>query len=273
MRLSRIVTTLFLAVCSAGANAHELWIEPEQWQAPPAAEINANLVNGENFSGRRLAWKDRSTLRAERWDSDGSAPITGQPGDRPAFATTAPRDGLVTLLYQSTHKTVTYSDYDDFAGFLAEKGFEPLLQRHDERRLPPAPVKEAYARFSKALVGAGSGQGADAPRGLELEIVALSNPYTQPADSDLRFQVLYRGDRLADNRVTVFRRDGAGTVETFHMQTDPAGTVAFKPEAGMVYLVDTVMIREPDRALVAETRGAVWESLWASLTFRAPEPQ
>ncbi|MFZ7094281.1 hypothetical protein [Primorskyibacter sp. 2E233] len=67
MRLSRIVTALFLAVCSPGANAHELWIEPEQWQTPPAAEINANLVNGENFSGRRLAWKERSTLRAERW--------------------------------------------------------------------------------------------------------------------------------------------------------------------------------------------------------------
>ena len=270
---SRLSLILALGVASAGASAHEVWLEPENWVVAEQEPVTARLRNGEYFKGIELIWNDRSVVRAERWDNLGVQPIAGRLGDRPALATTAERDGLLTLLYKSSINTVDYTEYDKFAEFLAEKGYEAILQQHAARRLPQAPIREAYSRYAKALVAVGSGQGADAPRGLEIELVALSNPYTSDPDAEMRFQAVYQGKPLADNQVTIFAKAPDGTVETSYRTTDDAGTVSIDTVPGHAYLIDTVLVREPNRAVAARTRGAVWESLWASLTFRVPPRQ
>lgn len=270
---SRLSLILALGVISSESSAHEVWLEPDNWAVPEQEPVTARLRNGEIFEGIELIWNDRSVVRAERWDDLGVQPITGRLGDRPALATTAEQDGLLTLLYESSVNTVNYTEYDKFAEFLAEKGYEAILQQHAARKLPQVPIREAYSRFAKALVAVGSGQGADAPRGLEIELVALSNPYTADPDAEMRFQAVYQGEPLADNQVTFFAKAPDGTVETSHRITDDTGTVSIDTVPGHAYLVDTVVVREPSRALVVQTNGAVWESLWASLTFRVPPRQ
>lgn len=273
MLITRITTAIFLALASSYATAHEVWLEPENWQIEPGTDLTAQLLNGQDFKGIKLSWNTQRLVRAERWNGDDLEPITGRLGDIPALSTSTADDGLITLLYQSTHSTITYNDREKFAAFLAEKGFEGILQQHDDRGLASVPIKEAYSRYAKALVASGAGEGDDKPRGLAIEIVALTNPYTAPLGQELLFEVLYQGAQLADNKVTVFAHDAEGDVTTFHAQTDGQGRVAFMPERDTTYLIDTVMIREPARDLVVETRGAVWESLWASLTFKMPQSQ
>lgn len=268
--LPKIMLVALLGSVATVTAAHEVWMEPDAWVTSPDQPLRAKLVNGEFFNGIQLIWNDNAFVRAERWDQTGMRPITGRLGDMPALATPAAPDGLTTLLYQSTPNTVTYTDYAKFASFVTEKGHAAVLERHAARQLPAAPIIEAYSRYAKTLIAVGSGQGGDAPRGLEIEIVALTNPYTAPASDPLRFQVLYQGAPLAGNRVTVFAKAADGTVTLTEQDTDAAGTVAFVAAPGTTYLIDAVMLREPARALVAATRGAVWESLWASLTFQAP---
>lgn len=266
------LSALLYCFCLDAALAHEVWIEPLQWEIPEGDTAVANLVNGEDFEGNSLIWNPRSIVLAEKRQGAENAPLEGRLGDSPAFTTPTSDVGLLTLIYQSTHSTVTYRDYDKFAQFLTSKGWEETLQAHAMRDLPRSPVKEAYVRFAKALLAVGDGTGADTARGLELELVALDNPYTYGGDN-LRVQLLYRDVPLAGNKVTVFARDAAGAANDFEMTTNGDGQVSFAPEPGMTYLVDSVLLREPKRALVVETKGAVWESLWASLTFRAPDAQ
>lgn len=261
---------VFLATA---ALSHEVWIEPDTWMPEPNDKIAAQLLNGQEFKGINLSWNDRSIVRAELWTGDAKVPLEGRLGDIPAFAVTSYTDGLLTLLYQSTHSTVTYRDFMKFESFVTEKGFEEVIKSHKARNLPETPISEAYSRFSKALIGSGSGAGADAPRGLELEIVALDNPYTVQPERMMRFEVRYKGEILVGNLVTVFARNSEGEVVSIGQDTDSMGTIGFVPDPGTEYLIDTVIIREPSRALVVETRGAVWESLWASLTFKVPEAQ
>ena len=54
------------------------------------------------------------------------------------------------------------------------------------------------------------------------------------------------------------------------MQTDDNGVATFPVRPGYSYMVDAVVLREPSDRL-AEQFGAVWETLWANLTFAVPE--
>ncbi len=252
------------------AQAHEVWLEPAQWWMEDKAEIKADLLNGENLKGVKLSWNAARTRRAELWQGNDKTPINGRLGDVPAITALPGDTGLATLIYQSDISTITYTDYAKFAGFVLEKGEADVLAEHAARRLPDAPIKEAYSRFVKALVAIGTGAGQDAPRGLEIEIVALSNPYTLTPDEDMQVQVLYRDAPLTNHRVTVFMRAETGDVTSFHLPTDAEGKASFTIVPAQTYLVDAVVVREPDRDVVIETRGALWESLWASLTFQTP---
>lgn len=271
--------TLFLSIAlpialvATSPTAHEVWIEPVQWQVTQASTVQAHIRNGEYFDGFDLTWNDKQTLRSEAWAQDYMVEIVGRLGDRPALKMQADAEGLLVLLHQSDYRTVDYDDFSKFAAFLTEKGYASILTEHAKRRLPERQIKEAYARFSKSLVAVGDGEGLDAFRGLELELVALTNPYTAPRNEPMTVQLYYEGAPLSNNKVTVFERAEDGIVNQIFLQTDAEGKSSFPMNAGMTYLVDSVVLREPSRDLVVKTRGAVWESLWASLTFKVPNDQ
>lgn len=268
--LSCLLPVMLNAVPAFG---HEVWIEPLEWQVLPRDEIQADIFNGENFAGFALIWDEKAIERAEFWNEEQAREIKGRLGDRPALATEKQQEGLVTLLYQSIYRTVDYDSFDKFASFINEKGHAPVLEQHAERRLSRTAIKEAYARFAKSLVQVGTGDGEDGFRGMEFELVALVNPYLDSDADEMTVGLYYQGELLPDNRVTVFARASDGSVSSTVFHTDQNGEASFPVVPGTEYLVDSVMLREPARALVVETRGAVWESLWASLTFNVPEIQ
>lgn len=267
---SKLLSAIILWVLSLSAvQAHEVWIAPTDWTPSVGEDIRADIKNGHDFVGVDLSWNADSAVRAELWSQDGTTQIDGRLGDRPAITVQSASDGLATIVYQSTYRNIVYATYEKFAGFVTGKGYASVLDHHAERRLPEAPIKEAYVRFAKSLIAVDGIDGTDEERGLELELVALANPY-MPDVEELTVQLLYRSEPFADNQVTVFERDMDGTVTSQVMRSDVQGQVQFPLRTGVTYLVDSVVIREPTRELVAASRGAVWESLWTSLTFEVP---
>jgi hypothetical protein len=268
-----LALSLVLTCCGSALLAHEVWIEADQWQTAQGDTISAQVLNGEQMVGIQLPWDPTSIARAQSWTGDANTSLAGRYGDIPALSAPSAPEGLLTLEYQTLPRTVIYTDFKKFSGFLAEKGWTEILARHSSRNLPEVRIKEAFSRFTKALVAVGDGAGSDAARGLEFEIVALDNPYTAEPGTDMRFQIYYRGALLTDNLVTMFERAPGGTVTTSTKETGPEGTVSFGTQAGHTYLIDSVYMREPDRELFIQTQGALWESLWASLTFHVPASQ
>lgn len=250
------------------ATAHELWLEPERYTLDPGATLLADLRNGQNFSGVRLSFNPRDFVRFKVLADGAYSPVTGRLGDRPAARVPEVADGLVTLVYQSETASITYTQWEKFVAFVEHKDFPTALEQHRVRGLSETKFKEVYARYVKALVGVGGGAGADRVTGLETEIVALANPYTDALDT-MPVRVLYRGAPRVDAQVELFDRGPDGTVAVTLQRTDAEGIARLPVAPGHTYLADAVVLREPAPEL-ADSTGAVWETLWAALTFAVP---
>ncbi len=259
-----------LALALAGPlAAHEFWIWPERYQLAPQDPLRASLRVGQQFEGAEQSYLPPNILRFDLVTPTGTALVDGRPGDRPALAMPAPAAGLTVVVHQTRNFSLTYTDWQKFVDFLRHKDAEWVLDRHAALGLSQDRVKEIYGRYAKALIAVGDGQGADAPQGLEVEIVALDNPYTAPLAGGMAVQVLYQAAPRANAQVELFERAPDGRVAVTLHRTDAQGVVRLPVKAGHEYLVDSVVLRETPQAL-ADT-GAQWESLWASLTFRVPE--
>ncbi len=261
---------LVFALLSGPASAHEFWLEPLAYQVPADGRLEAEIVNGQFFDGVKLAYIPRRIANYVVFAAEAAKPVEMRIGDTPGLQQDPLAEGLNIVAYQSTVSTVDYADWDKFERFVEHKGFGDVLTRHQARGLPEINFAEAYTRFSKTLIGVGNAAGADRRTGLETEIVALTNPYTDDLSGGMRVQVFYRNDARADTQVEIFEKAADGTVVITTTRTDPNGIATIPVKAGHTYMLDAVVLREPTVELTAAT-GGVWETLWANLTFGVPE--
>ncbi|MDP5216268.1 DUF4198 domain-containing protein [Ruegeria sp. 2205SS24-7] len=245
--------------------AHEFWIEPSEFQVETGAELTAQLRVGEKLKGTPQAYFPNRITRFEQRYGDVALPYEGRLGDIPALAMQPDRDGLLVLLHQTAPSTLDYKAWEKFQAFADHKDFPDIRERHLTRGLPLDGFTEIYTRFAKSLIAIGSGAGTDTASGMETEFVALTNPYTDPITDGIAVQLFYQGQPHPNAQVEIFDRapDGGVTVTLTH--TDAQGRALIPVKSGHDYLLDAVRLRPYDGP-----EEAVWESLWASLTFAVP---
>jgi Domain of unknown function (DUF4198) len=261
---------LALVLAASPVQAHELWLEPVDYTVAAEGVIEAHIVNGQEFGGSTFAYIPKTFARFTMRLGDAEVPVPGRIGDVPALRMQPLGEGLHVAAFQSAGDVVGYKTYKDFARFAAHKDFPDARAEHLARALPETDFKEYYRRFAKTLVAVGQGAGSDRFLGMETEIVALANPYTDDVTAGMPVQVYYRTKPRADVQVELFQKaaDGAVTI-TLH-RTDAEGIATLPVLPGHSYLVDAVVLRSPSIA-VADGTGAAWETLWADLTFAVPE--
>ncbi|TNF22915.1 MAG: DUF4198 domain-containing protein [Rhodobacteraceae bacterium] len=263
----RLFSVLALLCLPLSAAAHEFWIDARQWQVAPGAPLQADLRVGQDFEGPSFAYLPHRTRRFDIVTGGTIAPVEGRAGDRPGLDTVAPAEGLAVVVHVTGDHLLTYTDWAIFESFLTHKAWTPVLAEHRARGLPETGFRERYSRHAKALVAVGDGRGSDGEVGLETEIVALANPYVDDLTEGLPVRVLYQGKPRPGAQVEVFAKgpDGTVSVQVYEADAEGGATIAVTP--GVTYLVDSVVLRplEPEGE-----RDPVWESLWASLTFRVP---
>lgn len=229
------------------------------------APLIANLRNGQGFVGSKLAYFSKRTERFELIHDSKPIAFQGRMGDVPALQTIAPTDGLLVILHETTQSVVFYSEWEKFRSFAEHKGFPEAIERHATRGLPQTGFKEDYRRFAKALVGIGAAKGADTASGMETEFVALANPYTDDLTGGFAVLLLYQGKPRPNALIQIFARAPDDAVVITNIRTDEKGRATILVQPGHTYLLDAVILREPTH----ETE-AVWESLWAAMTFATP---
>lgn len=257
-----------LLMLATPVTAHELWIQPLDWQPAVDARLDADLVNGEFFEGDKLAYLPSWFSRFEIVAGDVRAPVESRVGDIPALAQPVLAAGLNVLIYQSVTSKVTYDDFAKFLKFTNDKGLGDIESQHKARGIPEVGFSELFRRYSKALVGVGTGAGADKREGLETEIVAIDNPYSAPL-SAVRVQVFYADEVRANVQIELFEKASDGSVLVTLHRTDAEGVAVLPVRSGYEYMVDAVVLRVPSDKMAADF-GAAWESLWANLTFAVP---
>lgn len=267
--MTTLLTALALGLFAQSATAHELWLEPLDYQVAPGGQLQSAIVNGENFEGTRLPYLPQRFRHFIVMTDGRSVQVPGRPGDTPALNMTAQTEGLNVVAYQSTASTITYAEWAKFQKFATHKDFPDIRARHDARGLPESDFKEAYTRFSKSLIGVGNSVGQDRRVGLETELVALTNPYTDNMAGGMRVQLFYGQNVRADEQVEVFAKAPDGSVTVTYVRTNGDGIATVPVQPGYAYQLDAVVLREPVPA-IADSTGAAWETLWANLTFSVP---
>ncbi|MDZ7823940.1 MAG: DUF4198 domain-containing protein [Ahrensia sp.] len=254
-------------------NAHELWLDAKQYRIEPNTKIVADIKVGQNFSGSTFSFIPNSHIRFDVALGDTVIPVTGRLGDAPAVNIDPIGEGLNVLIHQSTTLDVYYAEWEKFGNFIKHKDFKGAEERHDARGLPREKFREAYSRYAKSLIGVGNSQGQDRAYGLETEIIALENPYTDNIADGLDVKVVYRDMPRADVQVEIFEKstepNTAAEVKVFTTRTNQQGIATIDVKPGFTYQIDAVVLRE-DLSPKAQNIGAVWETLWANSTFAIP---
>lgn len=265
-----IPALLFCLVGPTVLFGHELWLEPEKYQAETGQIVGINIRNGENFSGITLSYFPNRVDSFYWAQGSNQSDVVARSGDIPAASVAFDTAGLVSFVYQSSKSSLTYTNWEKFKNFIDHKDLHFALADHQSRGLPETGFKEVYFRFSKALVGINTAEGQDKVFGLETEFVALENPYLDDLRDGFSVALLYQGAPRKNAQIEVFERDPSGTVAVFKQTTDDQGHARISVKPGHQYLLDAVVLRQPSDALAQDT-GAVWESLWAALTFEVPQ--
>ncbi|MEM7406031.1 MAG: DUF4198 domain-containing protein [Pseudomonadota bacterium] len=260
---------LLLCLFAASSGAHEFWIEPRDYQPPVDGQMTARLLNGEDFAGSPQPFLPKRFVRFVVAYAGAMVPVKGRVGDVPALNQPPVGEGLHVIAYHGRPLTLGYNDWDKFRKFAKRKDLGDVDRQHAERGLPATGFDEVYIRLAKSLVGVGAGAGHDLRTGLETEFVALSNPYRDDLSGGMRLQLFYGDATRGDAQVEVFEKgpDGAVALKTYRTNGDGIAVIAVRP--GFAYMADAVVLRAPSRQLAAET-GAVWETLWANLTWFVP---
>lgn len=251
---------------SGAALTHEFWISPSHYVVEPGGQIVANLRIGKNFEGSVNSYIPSEFSRFEILLAGSRQPVKGRLGDIPALTMQAVDEGLAVIVHETTPTELTYPKWEKFEGFANQKDLGWVLKAHNARGLPKRDFMEIYQRFAKSLIAVGSGRGQDAPVGMETEIVAEANPYTDDLTIGLPVRVLYKGEPRVDAQVEIFSKSPDSKVTVAVVRTDAEGRAIVPVKPKTEYLLDAVVMRplETDDA----TKKPAWESLWASITFK-----
>ena len=246
---------------------HELWIDTTDFRVEKDTEINLNLRNGENFDGFSLGYFDRSVEKLYWRQNENQFNNTSRQGDIPALKIAPDENGLVTAVYVSKPSIIKYKEFKKFKNFAIAKHSQRAIDFHLNSNFPKENFSEIYTRYSKALLGVGGAKGSDKANDLELELIALQNPYTDDISSGIEILTLYQGRPQAFTTLNVFERSNADLrVNSYVVKSDEKGIAKVKVENDNAYLIDNVILRPANDKLLKD-KGVIWESLWAALTF------
>ena len=264
-----LIFPAFAACIASGVNAHEFWIDPEAHMVAPDAPVVARLRVGQEYVGGSMSYIPQRTRQFDVVVGGEMTEVAARMGDNPAFAQNFSDEGLVTIVHVTGDSFITWDDFSDFESFVVHKDAEWTLEEHETRGLSRDDVTEVYSRYAKSLVAVGDGSGRDVEVGLLTEITALENPYTGETSDGIDVRLTYEGQARGDEQIEVFEKAPDETVAIFTVRTDADGVVSVPVKPGHRYMLDAVVLREPGPEVDAD-RGAVWESLWANLTFMVP---
>ena len=262
-RLARRMAVV-IALSSAPAFAHDLWIEPTSFFPERGQTVGVRLHVGQDLVGDALLRDPTLVKQFVFVDAAGRKPVAGQAGDDPAGRLQVAAPGLHVIGY-SSHPSAVELPADAFNKYLKEEGLDAVAALRARRNQTGAGARELFSRCAKSLVlsGAPNETQRDRPLGFTLELVAERNPYVLSAGQDLPVRLTYRERPLAGARVVAINR--LNPSEKLSARTDNDGRVRFQlPSAGM-WLVKAVHAVQASAGSNAE-----WESYWASLTFELP---
>jgi uncharacterized GH25 family protein len=255
-----------IAAClllAAPAAAHDFFLAPAKHQVARGEAISLRMFVGWELEMDELPRSNRRIVRFDGTLGTTTKPVEGKHGESPAGHIAFDRDGVATIVYQSSHTDIELEG-PKFEHYLVEEGLDDVTAQRAKLGLTQSPGRESYARYAKTLVTVGDGDGGwNRKVGLPAELVAVTDPR---AGGTAQFQLFFDDKPRANARVDIFSIEPKRLHSIAHARTDADGKVMLAIPSDGVWLVGTTLMRATTPAMGLE---GDWESFWVSLQFEA----
>jgi uncharacterized GH25 family protein len=260
----KAIFTGFLLVLVWLVPAHEFWMQPDKFRYQKGDVMRVQFMVGEQFIGERWNMQGHRLVRLDHYTVDGLHSLLDRvvPADA-SYHLELPlsREGTHLLALQSTNAFIELGA-EQFNAYLREDGLDDVIRHREKTGTLQAPAREHYQRNAKLLIQAGGKPDpiSEKVTGLPFEIVPLSNPFTLPLGSEIKFLLLFEGKPLPYARVKVWnRREGRTFVQNIYTEKD--GTLTARLGNTGMWMVSAV------KMVPSSEPGVDWQSYWASLVF------
>jgi hypothetical protein len=247
-------------------SSHELFLKTDSYFLDARQTAELYLYNGTFIKSENTITRDRivdavikgpgydfSPQDADYYDKDNITYLRFTSGDEGTYAA-----GISTAA-RNLDQTA-----EEFKKYLEHEGLDRMVRERDGKGISKQDVREKYSKHVKALLQVGDNTTDDysVELGYPIEFIPLQNPYEMTVGDMIEFQLIYKGEPLANTVVHFGTDPEEGQPAKVNASiTDDDGEFSFELNRAGHWYVGTIHMVESDEA------GIDYESNWATLTF------
>ena len=253
-----IFLVIFLKV---KVHAHELWLEPINFNFNNKELFKTNINIGQDFMGSPFGFYSPNKKSLYLENRNKITQLSQRDGDFPAIQMLISEQGFHVLNYETNNEFLKYDSVEKFEDFVKEQGLQSTIDKFDRNKIPT----ENYRRFAKVLITDGNkGFFIQKPK-LDFEIIALNTPY-ELKNSFFKFQLFEKQKPLGNWQITIFSKDENNTYKE-KIKTNSNGVGKIRTIENRTYLFSAVKLDKANYFQKLKFKSD-WFSLWASLVIK-----
>ena len=241
--------------------AHELWLEPVNFNFNNKELFKTNINIGQDFIGSPFGFYSPNKKSLYLENRKKVTKLSQRDGDFPAIQTLILEQGFHILNYETNNEFLKYDSVEKFEDFIKEQGLQSTIKKLDRNKIPT----ENYRRFAKVLITDGNkGFFIQKPK-LDFEIIALNTPY-EDKSIFFEFQLFEKNKPLGNWQITIFSKD-ENNIYKEKIKTNSNGVGKIKTIENRTYLISAVKLNKANYFQKIKFKSD-WFSLWASLVIK-----
>ena len=242
-------------------HAHELWLEPINFNFNNKELFKTNINIGQDFMGSSFGFYSPNKKSLYLENRNKVTKLSQRDGDFPAIQMLISEQGFHVLNYETNNEFLKYDSVEKFEDFVKEQGLQSTIDKFDRNKIPT----ENYRRFAKVLITDGNKGFFIQKSKLDFEIIALSTPY-KLKNSFFEFQLFEKNKPLGNWQITIFSKDENNTFKE-KIKTNSNGVGKIRTIENRTYLLSAVKLNKANYFQKLKFKSD-WFSLWASLVIK-----
>lgn len=242
-------------------HAHELWLEPINFNFNNKELFKTNINIGQDFMGSPFGFYSPNKKSLYLENRNKVTKLSQRDGDFPAIQMLISEQGFHVLNYETNNEFLKYDSVEKFEDFVKEQGLQSTIDKFDRNKIPT----ENYRRFAKVLITDGNKGFFIQKSKLDFEIIALSTPY-KLKNSFFEFQLFEKNKPLGNWQITIFSKDENNTYKE-KIKTNSNGVGKIRTIENRTYLLSAVKLNKANYFQKLKFKSD-WFSLWASLVVK-----
>jgi len=242
-------------------HAHELWLEPINFNFNNKELFKTNINIGQDFMGSPFGFYSPNKKNLYLENINKVTKLSQRDGDFPAIQMLISEQGFHILNYETNNEFLKYDSVEKFEDFIKEQGLQSTINNIDRNKIPT----ENYRRFAKVLITDGNKSFFIQKPKMDFEIIALDTPH-ELKNNIFKFQLFEKKKPLGNWQITIFSKY-ENNIYKEKIKTNSNGVGKIRTVKNRTYLLSAVKLNKANYLQKLKFKSD-WFSMWASLVFK-----